>query len=77
MKPALAFITISMLIFLLGPAPVLALDPSLDVSQLGHTAWTARDGLTQGAIKAKQAEFRAQPKIAIGRLGHRKDGADG
>ncbi len=52
MKPALAFITISMLIFLLGPAPVLALDPSLDVSQLGHTAWTARDGLTQGAIFA-------------------------
>jgi ligand-binding sensor domain-containing protein/signal transduction histidine kinase len=29
-----------------------ALDPSLDISQYGHTAWTARDGLTQGAIFA-------------------------
>ena len=29
-----------------------ALDPSLDVSQYGHTAWTARDGFSVGAIFA-------------------------
>ena len=34
-------------------------------------------GDTANAIEAKQAEFRAQPEIAIGRLGHREDGADG
>jgi len=50
MKPALALIAISALIFLLGPTPVLALNPSLDVSQFGHTAWTARDGFSVGAI---------------------------
>ena len=52
MKPALALITISLLSFLLGSTPVLALDPSLDVSQYGHTAWTARDGVSVGAIFA-------------------------
>ncbi len=30
----------------------IALDPSLDVSQYGHTAWTARDGFSVGAIFA-------------------------
>ena len=29
-----------------------ALDPSLDLSQYGHTAWTARDGFSVGAIFA-------------------------
>src|SRR5215469_8597079 len=29
---------------------VLALDPSLDVSQYAHTAWTIRDGITRGAV---------------------------
>ncbi len=52
MKPALALITISLLSFLLGSTPVLALDPSLDLSQYGHTAWTARDGVSGGAIFA-------------------------
>ena len=52
MKPALALITIGTLIFLVGSTTVLALDPSLDVSQYGHTAWTARDGLSVGAIFA-------------------------
>ena len=53
MKAALALITISTAhVFLLGSAPVLALDPSLDVSQYGHTAWTARDGFSVGAIFA-------------------------
>ena len=52
MKPALALITISMLILLLGCPLVLALDRSLEVSQYGHTAWTARDGFSVGAIFA-------------------------
>ena len=52
MKAALALITISTISLLLGAAPVLALDPSLEVSQYSHTAWTARDGLSVGAIFA-------------------------
>jgi signal transduction histidine kinase/ligand-binding sensor domain-containing protein len=52
MKSALAFITVSILAFLLGATPSFALDPSLDVSQYGHTAWTARDGFSVGAIFA-------------------------
>src|SRR6202022_4257366 len=31
---------------------VAASDPSLDVSQLAHTAWSARDGSFRGAINA-------------------------
>ena len=49
MKPALAIITISTLL-LLGSPPVLALDPSLEVSKYAHTAWTARDGFSLGKI---------------------------
>jgi signal transduction histidine kinase/ligand-binding sensor domain-containing protein len=54
MKPALTLIAIGtvMFLFLLGSPPVVALDPSLDISQYGHTAWTARDGLSLGAIFA-------------------------
>ena len=52
MKVALAIIAISTLASLLGPDPALALDPSLDVSQYAHTAWTARDGFSVGAIFA-------------------------
>ena len=52
MKAALALITIGTVSLLLGAAPVLALDPSPDVSRYGHTAWTARDGLSVGAIFA-------------------------
>jgi len=47
-----ALITISTLTLLLGCPLVLALDPSLEVSQYGHTAWTARDGFSVGAIFA-------------------------
>jgi signal transduction histidine kinase/ligand-binding sensor domain-containing protein len=50
MKPALALITISLLSFLLGSTPVLALDPSLDVSQYAHTAWKIREGFVAGTI---------------------------
>ncbi len=52
MKAVLALITISTLTLLLGCPLVLALDPSLEVSQYGHTAWTARDGFSVGAIFA-------------------------
>ena len=52
MKPVLALAAITTLTFLLGSSPALALDPSLDISQYGHTAWTARDGFSVGAIFA-------------------------
>jgi len=37
---------------LLGARPVFALDPSLDISQYAHTAWTGRDGFSLGNIYA-------------------------
>src|ERR1700757_4283931 len=52
MKVALAIIAIGAVTLLLGPDPALALDPSLDISQYGHTAWTARDGFSVGTIFA-------------------------
>src|ERR1700741_2079237 len=52
MKSALALITISTLIFLLGSTPVLALDPSLEVSQYGRTTWRVRNGFSLGNIYA-------------------------
>jgi ligand-binding sensor domain-containing protein len=52
MKAALALITIISISLLLGAAPVLALDPSLDVSQYAHTAWKVRDGFSLGTIFA-------------------------
>jgi signal transduction histidine kinase/ligand-binding sensor domain-containing protein len=52
MKAVPAIVTVSTLIFLLGAAPALALNPSLDISHYGHTSWTARDGFSVGAIFA-------------------------
>jgi signal transduction histidine kinase/ligand-binding sensor domain-containing protein len=52
MKSALTLMTIGALNLLLGSSPVLALDPSLEVSQYAHTAWTVRDGFSVGAIYA-------------------------
>ncbi len=52
MKSIFALVTTSTLSALLGPAPLLALDPSLEVSQYGHTSWTARNGFAVGAIFA-------------------------
>jgi signal transduction histidine kinase/ligand-binding sensor domain-containing protein len=48
----MAAITISTLTLVLRPAPLLALDPSLDISQYGQTSWTARHGFSVGAIFA-------------------------
>jgi signal transduction histidine kinase/ligand-binding sensor domain-containing protein len=52
MKPALALITIGSLTLLLGSPGALALDPSLEISQYAHTAWTTRDGFPLGNIYA-------------------------
>ena len=52
MKAGLTLLTISTLSLLLGTPPVLALNPSLDIGQYGHTAWTARDGFSAGTIFA-------------------------
>ena len=52
MKSALALVVITTLAFLLGSHPVLALNPSLDVSQYAHTSWTVRDGFSLGNIYA-------------------------
>src|SRR6201987_354460 len=53
MKPSLRLIIISTLTVLFGTVPLLALDTSLDVSQYGHNAWSARDGFSVGAIFAR------------------------
>src|SRR5271166_6533371 len=52
MKSGLLLITISTLNFLFGSPPVVALDPSLEIGQYAHTAWTVRDGFSLGAIYA-------------------------
>ena len=52
MKAALALVTIITLTFLLGCTPVLALDPSLDISQYAHSAWFFRNGFLNGAVYA-------------------------
>jgi PAS domain S-box-containing protein len=51
-QPRLAHIALSTLAVLLRSSPVLALDPSLDISQYAHTAWTFHDGFSQGAVYA-------------------------
>jgi signal transduction histidine kinase/ligand-binding sensor domain-containing protein len=52
MKAGLALITICTLSLLLGSPPVLALNPSLDISQYAHNAWTVREGFSLGTIFA-------------------------
>ena len=52
MKPVLRLIAISAISFLAGSRSALALDPSLDISQYGHTAWTIRDGFATGTAFA-------------------------
>jgi PAS domain S-box-containing protein len=49
-QPALPIIALSALTVLLWSTPVLALDPSLDVSQYAHIAWTFRNGFSNGAV---------------------------
>jgi ligand-binding sensor domain-containing protein len=52
MKPVLALITMGAATCLLWSGPALALNPSLEVSQYAHTAWTVRDGFALGNIYA-------------------------
>src|ERR1700758_3295817 len=52
MQAGLALFTMSTLSLLLGTPPAFALNPSLDISQYSHTAWTARDGFSVGTIFA-------------------------
>jgi signal transduction histidine kinase/ligand-binding sensor domain-containing protein len=51
-KAALGVTASSTLGWLLGASPALALNPSLDVSQYAHRAWTVTDGFSIGAIFA-------------------------
>jgi len=53
-----ALVAITTVTFLLGSTPVLALDPSPDVSQYAHTAWTVRDGFSLGNIYAMAQNAR-------------------
>ena len=50
LQPGLGPIALSALTVLLWSPPGLALDPSLDVSQYAHNAWTIRDGFSLGNI---------------------------
>jgi signal transduction histidine kinase/ligand-binding sensor domain-containing protein len=52
MKPVLLLVTFSTVSLLLRPAAVLALDPSRDLSQYAHTAWTVRNEFSVGTIFA-------------------------
>jgi len=49
---ARVLITISTITLLIGSRLGLALDPSLEMTQYGHTAWTVRDGFSVGSIFA-------------------------
>ena len=52
MKAGLPLIALSAITFLAGIRPALALNPSLDISQYGHTTWTIRNGFTIGTAFA-------------------------
>src|SRR6202158_984645 len=51
-KAARALAALGTVFVLLWCPHALALDPSLDVSQYAHTAWTYRDGFLQGSVFA-------------------------
>ena len=61
MKPAVPLVAFTTVTFLLGSTPVLALDPSLDVSQYAHTASTLRDGFAQTQHQSRL--FRVDPGV--------------
>ena len=52
MRRALALVAIAAVSLLSPSAPVLASEPSLEVSQYAHTAWTVRDGSSLGGVFA-------------------------
>ena len=51
MKPSLLLVTVSALNVLLWTPPLPALDPSLDVSQYVHTAWTTQEGSLKSGVR--------------------------
>ena len=51
-RTAAAAIVVCTAAFLLRPSPVRALDPSLDITQYAHLAWTFRNGFPNGAVYA-------------------------
>src|SRR6202158_6364133 len=51
-KAARALVALGPVYVLLWCPHALALDPSLDVSQSAHSAWTGRDGFLQGSVFA-------------------------
>ncbi len=52
MRRALALLAMAAVSMLFASAPLLALNPSLAVSQYAHTAWTVRDGFSLGNVYA-------------------------
>src|SRR6478609_4038632 len=52
MRRALALLAIAAVSMLFPSARLLASEPSLEVSQYAHTAWTVRDGFSLGAVFA-------------------------
>jgi signal transduction histidine kinase/ligand-binding sensor domain-containing protein len=52
MTNLIAAISIGTIALLLAPSPARALDPSLQIVQYAHTAWTVRDGYSLGAVFA-------------------------
>jgi ligand-binding sensor domain-containing protein len=52
-RPAIPWVFLLLTLAALLPAPAaLALNPSLDISQYAHTAWTLREGVFRGYIEA-------------------------
>jgi hypothetical protein len=49
-RPALVLVALGALNALLWSPPVLALDPSLDVSQYAHKSWKVREGFFNSSI---------------------------
>src|SRR6478752_981000 len=52
MRRGLALLAMAAVSLLFASAPLLASEPSLEVSQYAHTAWTVRDGFSLGNIYA-------------------------
>ena len=52
MRRALALLAMAAVSMLFASGPLLALNPSLAVSQYAHTAWTVRDGFSLGNVYA-------------------------
>lgn len=50
-------IAIVVVVLVAGCGSAFALNPSLDISQYAHTAWTVRDGFFKGAIYWNMAPY--------------------